>query len=78
MKLARSYPLPFMALAGLAAGAVETFGFGSPGYAKLIWYGTLIIGGTPVVWKTIVGMFRHRFAADLVAMLAIVTAVLTD
>ena len=78
MKLARSYPLPFVALAGLAAGVVETFGFGSPGYAKLIWYGTLIIGGTPVVWKTFVGMFRHKFAADIVAMLAIVTAVLTD
>jgi heavy metal translocating P-type ATPase len=36
----------------------------------------LVALGLPVVWRTTVGAFRGRFAADLVATLAIVAAVL--
>ena len=74
----RSYPLPFVALAGLVMGAAEQFVLGSPGVARWVWYATLVVGGVPVVAKTVSGMLKRRFAADIVAMLAIVTAILTD
>jgi heavy metal translocating P-type ATPase len=41
-----------------------------------VWTAGLILCGFPVVWRTIRGLFSGRFAADLVAMLAIVTAFL--
>ncbi len=74
--LIRVYPLPFVALAGLVAGGILMLAYGD--YARWVWYGTLLVGGAPVVAKTIRGMLRGRFAADIVAMLAIVTAILTD
>ncbi len=74
----RSYPIPFFALAGLAAGTIEMFAFGNSEGARWVWYGTLVVGGAPVVVKTLIGMMRRKFAADIVAMLAIVTAILTD
>ncbi len=37
---------------------------------------TLVVGGVPLVVQTVRGMLRGRFAADIVAMLAIVTALL--
>ena len=44
----------------------------------MIWFATLIIGGAPIVWDTIHGMILHRhFASDVVAMLAIITAILS-
>jgi len=43
-----------------------------------IWFLTLIIGGIPVVWVTIKGMIHRHFASDLVAMLAIIAAILTN
>ncbi len=36
----------------------------------------MVLTGTPVVWRTLRGMASGRFAADLVAMLAIVTSLL--
>ena len=36
----------------------------------------MVLTGTPVVWQTLRGMASGRFAADLVAMLAIVTSLL--
>jgi len=35
----------------------------------------LIVTGAPLVWRTVMGMLRGRFAADIVATLSIVTAV---
>ncbi|MDG6910688.1 MAG: heavy metal translocating P-type ATPase, partial [Nitrososphaerota archaeon] len=52
--------------------------FGDYGLARWVWYGTLIVAGAPVVFKTTRGMLKGRFAADVVAMLAIVTAILVD
>lgn len=43
-----------------------------------IWLLTLIIGGIPVVWGTIKGMIHRHFASDIVAMLAIIAAILTN
>jgi cation transport ATPase len=77
-RLARSYPLPFVALAGMVAGTIEMLAFDASDIAKWVWYATLVVGGAPVVFKTITGMLKGKFAADIVAMLAIVTAVITD
>jgi heavy metal translocating P-type ATPase len=77
-RIVRSYPIPVFALAGLVVGGLEALVFKQSELARWIWYGTLVIGGTPVVFHTIRGMLHRRFAADIVAMLAIVTAVLTD
>lgn len=74
----RSYPVPVFATLGITVGGVEALVFNQPESARLIWYATLIIGGAPVVYQTVRGMLRGRFAADIVAMLAIITAVLTD
>jgi heavy metal translocating P-type ATPase len=46
--------------------------------AHWIWFLTLIIGGIPVVWSTIKGMIHRHFASDIVAMLAIIAAILTN
>ena len=78
LRLARAYPFPFIALSGMVLGGVAALALASSDVARLIWYGTLIVGGAPVVVKTVRGMVRGKFAADIVAMLAIVTAILTD
>ena len=76
--LFKSYPIPFAAIVGLVAGAAATLGAGRPDVGNLFWYAVLIFGGAPVVYHTLRGILKGKFAADIVAMLAIVTAVLTD
>ena len=46
--------------------------------AHLVWLVGLAATGLPLIWRTVRGMVAGRFAADLVAMLAIVTALLLD
>jgi heavy metal translocating P-type ATPase len=75
---ARNYPVPMFALAGLVAGGALVLGFGRYDIARWIWYAVLVVGGIPVLVKTVRGMLKGKFAADIVAMLAIVTAILTD
>ena len=48
----------------------------SPGPANVVWSAGLVVTGLPVVWRTLRGVVSGRFAADLVAMLAIITALL--
>jgi heavy metal translocating P-type ATPase len=74
----RTYSIPMVALAGLITGGISALGLGRYDIAKWIWYGVLVIGGIPVLVKTTCGMLKGKFAADIVAMLAIVTAILTD
>jgi len=72
----RENPLPALALLGLVIGGVAYLGFQQAALADWIWLTVLIGCGAPVVWKTVRGMARGEFAADVVAMLAIVTAVI--
>jgi heavy metal translocating P-type ATPase len=74
--LARRYPLPVVAFAGLLSGSAATWILTSPDQGSQIWFATLVAAGLPVVYKTLRGMLRGRFAADVVAMLAIVFAVI--
>ena len=76
--LLREYPLPFIAFLGLVVGGAYALALADFGTARWVWYGTLAVCGIPVVARTILGMLRGKFAADIVAMLAIVTAILTD
>ncbi len=69
----RALLLPAAALAALAAGLLAPHPLGP----RLLYAG-LIVTGTPVVWRTIRGAIARRFAADLVASLAIVGAALLD
>ena len=59
-------PIPVVAALGLAAGLVT--------HADRIFLVTLLVGGVPLVLQTLRSILRGRFAADVVAMLAIVTA----
>jgi heavy metal translocating P-type ATPase len=57
-------------VAGLAAHLL----FGAPEFERWVFLGTLLVGGVPLVLQTLRGILSGRFAADIVAMLAIVTA----
>ncbi len=71
----KSYPIPLWAITGLVVGAFVYFGLSDPALAEKIWYVTLLIGGAPILYQTIKGMFQGKFALDIVAMLAIIAAV---
>lgn len=45
-------------------------------WADRVWLAGLVVLGLPVAWRTLRGVLRGRFAADLVASLAILTAIL--
>src|SRR5664279_4584756 len=70
----RTTALPAFALAGIVSGIVLRLA-GAPDAAHLLWMVVLVIGGLPVIWRTIYQATRGHFATDLVAALAIVTAV---
>jgi len=70
----RSYPLPLIAAVGLLAGLAARFAFAAPGAGRWLFLATVVLAGGPLVVQTVRGMLHGRFAADIVAMLAIVTA----
>ena len=74
----RRYPIPVFAIAGLVVGGMTYSILNIPEMGRWIWVATLIIGGAPIVWDTIRGMLRGHFASDIVAMLAILTAILAN
>lgn len=74
----KNYPIPIFAISGILLGLIVRFGFQQPTLSEWIWFFTLVIGGIPIVYKTVKGMLRGQFASDIVAMLAIVTAILLD
>jgi heavy metal translocating P-type ATPase len=61
-------------LAGLGAAAIARFGLGRLPLASEILFVTLVGGGLPLVVATVRGLLRGRFAADVVAAMAIVGA----
>ena len=70
------YPVAVLAATGLAAGLVIQFVVGNPTAAGRVFFATLVLGGVPLVARTAWGMLHGRFAADVVAALAIAGAVL--
>lgn len=69
--------IPVLALLGLAGG-LSCWAGGQDAAANWVWLGTLLVGGLPLIGRTLRGMVRGQFAADIVAMLAILTAILMD
>lgn len=70
------HPLPFAAAAFIVAGAALRLHPPTATIGDRVWLAGLVLTGAPVVWRTLRGVLQRRFAADVVAMLAIVTAVL--
>jgi heavy metal translocating P-type ATPase len=67
---------PVFTTAVIAAGLLFRIAPTADGADRVIWYVGLALAGTAVVWRTLRGALRGRFAADLVATLAIVAAAL--
>jgi heavy metal translocating P-type ATPase len=69
---------PTLALAFLLAGVILRQGFRQEATAHLVWTAGLWLIGLPVLFQTAIGVFRGRFAADLVAALAVIGAMALD
>ena len=76
--LSRAALLPAAVLLFLAVGAALRFSPGLAAWSGRVWLAGLAVTGFPVVWRTLRGMFRGHFASDVVALLAIVTALALD
>ncbi len=74
--LIRRYPIAAAATLGMVGGLLALFPFRVPAVAQAIFFATLVGAGAPLVIRTAAGLIRGRFAADVVATLAIVTAVI--
>jgi len=70
----RAAALPTAAVLALAIGSILYFTPPGPPAATKVWMAGLVLTGLPVVLRTLAGILRGRFAADIVASLAIVTA----
>lgn len=71
----RTIGAPVVAAGVLLAGALLR---ASPlaSAAETVWMIGLVLTGAPVVWRTVRGLVAGRFAADVVASLALLTAVM--
>lgn len=74
VRRAGSYPIPVATLFAITAGALVALAPGGAQLRHAVWTVGLVLCGAPVVWKTLRGLIRGRFAADVVAALAVVTA----
>ncbi len=68
--------IPVVATLAVIAGVIAGRGPDAADTRQTVWLWALVITGLPVVWKTVRGMLRGDFAADIVATLAIVGAAL--
>ena len=74
----KRYPIPVFALIGLVSGIICHWFINQPDLGHWIWLVTLIIGGIPIIVDTVRNMIHRHFAADIIAMLAIITAILSN
>ncbi|MFN2317015.1 MAG: heavy metal translocating P-type ATPase [Gemmatimonadales bacterium] len=76
MTSSRAVPvLPALALGFLVFGLAARLLPGLAAWSIPIWTAGLWITGLPLVWRTVRGLVRGRFAADIVAAMAIGTAI---
>jgi len=66
--------LPGVALLAILAGLFLRLQPALADWSRVVWMGGLVLTGGPVALRTLVGLLRGRAAADVVAMLAIGTA----
>lgn len=72
----KQYPLPLLAAIGLFSGIFVDLIEGTHPYAHNIWLLTLIICGAPLVMNTFKNMIQKKFSVDIIATLAIMTALI--
>ncbi len=70
----KKYPIPIFVICSLAAGTI-LHGLNLLDQAHWLWMATLVIGGIPVVWETLRGIAHKKVASDIVATLAIISAI---
>jgi heavy metal translocating P-type ATPase len=70
--------IPLAATLVIAIGAALRFGFRLPEEAHWIWVVGLIVTAAPLVVDTVQGVLRGKLAADLVASITIVVALVLD
>ncbi|HMA41824.1 MAG TPA: heavy metal translocating P-type ATPase [Gemmatimonadales bacterium] len=74
MTAVRRYPIVMLAIVGLAVGILLHVLLPSPDAGHWAFLVVLVGGGMPLVFKTLRGIARGRLAADIVAALAILAA----
>ncbi|MGC8515132.1 MAG: heavy metal translocating P-type ATPase [Thermoplasmata archaeon] len=74
----RRYPVPFLAVTGLIIGTILDKLLHLPVYGDYVWYATLIVGGIPIIISTVREMLSGKLVVDIIAFLAIITAVIMD
>jgi len=78
MYFVRLYSIPIFAITGLIIGSIFQWLTNAPDLAHLVWLVVVVTGGTPIIWGTIKGMIHKKFAADIIAMLAILASIITN
>lgn len=78
LSVAKKYPIPIFAIVGLLLGTIIHYGFNNEQFGHLIWFIVLIIGGLPIIYETIRALVHGQFVSDIVATLAIITAIVTN
>ncbi len=76
--LVRAYPIPFLAMGGLAVGGTLRYLSPLPTYGPWVWLATLVVGGIPLVYHTAQRLRKGQFASDVIASLAILVAILLN
>jgi len=74
--LARTALTPLLVIVFTFAGAALRVALTDARWGNLTWLAGLVVTGLPVAWRTLRGMVHGHFATDIVAMLAILTAIL--
>jgi heavy metal translocating P-type ATPase len=74
----RAIWIPAAALLALLLGLALRHALPQSRAFDWVWHAGLVVTGAPVVWRTVQGMLRGQFAADLVASFAIIGAVALD
>ena len=68
----------FFAIAGITVGGFLYLFAGLKSTAGYVWYATLIVGGIPIIISTGRKLAKEKLAVDIIALLAIITAVFMD
>ena len=68
------YAIPVAALFAIILGGAAGLLPGGEKTAELIWFTGLILCGAPVVYKTVRGLLSGKFAADVIASMTVVAA----
>jgi heavy metal translocating P-type ATPase len=73
---AMRYRIPLAAFLFILVGAISTLLPAGDTWRHRIWTAGLLLTSVPILWNTVSGITRGRFAADLVAALAIIASIL--